>query len=338
MGARRLRRRLSVEIAAGIVLAVAGTVVMSRGPDRRSGALLCGAAAAWLIAEWDNPGAPSAILFTLGIALGTAAPALLAHALLVHGRDRLGTVAALAAVGGAYAALAVLAGIGSTLVADPGASGCSSCPTNLLRVTDAPNAVGWLERWGLRLGAAALTAAAVLVVWRLWRASAAARRTIAPVLLPGVVFLGLVVAHQVHDISRGWIGTDQLDQTLRLAEVVALFAVALGVGWQRLAARRIRGRLAGLVVEMTGAVRPGSLRDLISAALDDPTLKLLYPFQGAGSIPQDAERAADLRSVRRILAGAGRRGGRGGHSQAGIARRCATGRGARPRGATGYRP
>jgi hypothetical protein len=338
MGARRLRRRLSVEIAAGIVLAVAGTVVMSRGPDRRSGALLCGAAAAWLIAEWDNPGAPSAILFTLGIALGTAAPALLAHALLVHGRDRLGTVAALAAVGGAYAALAVLAGIGSTLVADPGASGCSSCPTNLLRVTDAPNAVGWLERWGLRLGAAALTAAAVLVVWRLWRASAAARRTIAPVLLPGVVFLGLVVAHQVHDISRGWIGTDQLDQTLRLAEVVALFAVALGVGWQRLAARRIRGRLAGLVVEMTGAVRPGSLRDLISAPWTTRRSSSSTRSRGLDRSRRTPRRAADLRSVRRILAGAGRRGGRGGHSQAGIARRCATGRGARPRGATGYRP
>ena len=91
---------LSVEIAAGIVLAVAGAVVMSRGPDGRSGALLCGAAAAWLIAEWDNPGAPSAILFTLGMALGTAAPALLAHALLVHGSGRLGSVAARLAVGG----------------------------------------------------------------------------------------------------------------------------------------------------------------------------------------------------------------------------------------------
>ena len=295
---------LAAEIAAGLALAVAGAVVMSRGPDSRSGALLCGAAAAWLIAEWDNPGAPSAIVFTLGMALGMAAPALLAHALLVHGSGSLGSVAARVAVGGAYAGLAVLAGIGSTLVADPGGSGCSSCPANLLRVADAPDAVAWLERWGLRLGAAALTAAALLVLWRLWGATSAARRTIAPVLLPGAIFLGLVVAHQVHDLGHGWVGTDQLDQTLRLAESVTLVAVALGVGWQRVAARRIRGRLAGLVVEMTGALRPGGLRDLISAALDDPTLELLYPFQGGWIDPagrQEALPSSEARAVTSLL-------------------------------------
>jgi signal transduction histidine kinase len=271
---------LAVEIAAGILLAVAGAVVMSRGPDSRSGALLCGVAAAWLIAEWDNPGASGGIVFTLGMALGMVAPALLADALLVQGSGRLGTAAARLAVGGAYAGLGVLAGVGSTLVADPRASGCGSCPANLARIADAPDAVAWLERWGVRLGTAALTVAAVLVLWRLWRASPAARRTIAPVLLPGVVFLALVVAHQVHDLRRGWMGTDQLGEALRLAESFALLAVALGVGWQRLAARRMRGRLAGLVVEMSGAVRPGGLRDLIASALNDPTLELLYPFEG----------------------------------------------------------
>jgi signal transduction histidine kinase len=259
---------------------VAGTVVVLRGPDTRSGALLAGAAAAWLIAEWDNPGALGGVMFTLGLALGTVAAALLAHALLVHGSGRLDTAAARLAVGGAYAGLALAAGIGSAFVADPGAKGCGSCPPNLLRVADAPDAVDWLERWGLRLGAAALTGAALLVVWRVWRASPPARRTIAPVLVPGVVFLGLVVAHQLHDLRRDWVGNDGLDDTLRLAESVALFGVALGVGWQRLAARRMRGRLAGLVVEMTEAARPGGIRDLIASALDDPTLELLYPFEG----------------------------------------------------------
>ena len=173
MGARRLRRRPLGRDRRRHRLAVAGAVVMSRGPDGRSGALLCAAAAAWLIAEWDNPGTPSAILFTLGMALGMAAPALLAHALLVHGSGRLGSVAARLVVGAAYAALAVLAGIGSTLVADPGASGCSSCLANLLRVADAPDAVAWLERWGLRFGDRGAGAAALLVLWRLWRATSA---------------------------------------------------------------------------------------------------------------------------------------------------------------------
>jgi signal transduction histidine kinase len=295
---------LSVEIAAGIALVVAGTVVMSRGPDSLSGPLLCCAAAAWLIAEWDNPGAPGGIVFTLGLGFGLVASALVAHALLVHGSGRLGTTPARLAIGGAYAGLAALAGIGSALVNDPGASGCSSCPPNLLHVAHAPDAAAWLDRWGLRLGAVSLTVAVVLVIWRLWRASPAARRTIAPVLLPGAVVLGLVVVHQVHDLRRGWVGNDQLDDTLRLVESVALFAVALGVGWQRLAARRMRGRLAGLVVEMTGAVRPGGLRNLIASALDDPTLELLYPFEGGWIDPTGRERtppASETRGVTSLV-------------------------------------
>ena len=296
---------LSVEIAAGVALVVAGTVVMSRGPDSLSGPLLCSAAAAWLIAEWDNPGALGGIVFALGIGLGLVAAALVAHALLVHGVGRLGTTAARVAIGGVYAGLAGLAGIGSALVNDPGASGCSSCPPNLLHVADAPDAVAWLDRWGLRLGTVSLMVAVVLVIWRLWRASPAARRTIAPVLLPGVVFLGLVVVHQVHDLRRGWVGNDQLDDSLRLVESVALFAVALGVGWQRLAARRMRGRLAGLVVEMTGAVRPGGLRNLIASALDDPTLELLYPFEGGWIDPAGRERtpppASEMRGVTSLV-------------------------------------
>jgi hypothetical protein len=108
MGARRFHRGPGLEVAAGLALAVAGTVVVLRGPDTRSGALLAGAAAAWLIAEWDNPGALGGVMFTLGLALGTVAAALLAHALLVHGSGRLDTAAARLAVGGAYAGLALV--------------------------------------------------------------------------------------------------------------------------------------------------------------------------------------------------------------------------------------
>ncbi|HEX6020459.1 MAG TPA: histidine kinase [Solirubrobacter sp.] len=271
--------RLIVEITAGIALAVAGAVVLSRGPDRTSGALLCAAAAAWMITGWDYPGAPGAVVFTLGIVLGKTAPALLAHALLVHGRGRLGTVVERVAVGAAYAGLTAAAGLGAALFADPRASGCSSCPANLVGLADAPAAEAWFERWGTWVGTAALAVIALLVVRRTWHSSAAARRTIAPVLVPGVTYLALVVIHQVHDLRRGWEGTDRLDDALHIAEAIALLGVAAGIGWQRLAAWRIRGRLARLVVQMAGAVRPGGLRELMASALEDPTLELAYAFE-----------------------------------------------------------
>ncbi len=270
---------LAIEIAAGIALAVAGVVVRSRGPDPRSGALLCGAAATWLIAEWNNPGALGALVFTLGMALANTAPALVAHALLVHGSGRLATAAERLAVGAAYAGLTGLAGVAATIGDNPGASGCSSCPANLLGLADAPNAAAWLERWGLRLGAAGLAAVALLAAWRASRVSTAARRIMLPVLLPGLAFLGLVVAQHIHDLRRGWEGSDGVDELLRLCASVALIVVALGVGWRRLDVRRMRGRLAGLVVDMAGTVRPGELRDLIAAALSDPSLEILYPLE-----------------------------------------------------------
>ena len=290
---------LVMEVAAGIGLAVAGAVVRSRGPVSRAGTLLVVAASAWLIAEWNSPGAPGAICFTLGIALANTAPAVMAHALLVDRSGRLGSAAERLAAGAAYAGLTVLAGFGLTVVTDPGANGCSTCPTNLLRIADAPDVAAWLERWGLRLGAVALAAAVLLAAWRAWRATPAARRTDLPVLVPGAAFIALVVAQQVHDLRRGFEGTDRVDDVLRVVEGAALLGVALGVGWQRLAVRSLRGRLAGLVVEMAGAVRPGELRDLMASALNDPTLELLYPFEGGWidpsgqprELPGSAERA-----------------------------------------------
>ena len=154
-----------------------------------------------------------------------------------------------------------------------------TCPANLISLTDAPDAARWLERWGLRIGIAALALVAAIAAWRAWRASPAARRTVVPVLVPGLAFLAVVVLQQVHDLGRGWDGFDRVDESLRFAEGLALIAVALGVAWQRFAARRIRHRLAGLVVDLADAVRPGELGGLMAAALGDPTLELLFAFE-----------------------------------------------------------
>ena len=289
---------LAIEVVAGVALAVAALTVRARGPDPVSGALLYGTAVAWLMAEWNNPGALGPVVFTLGMVFSYTAPALLAHGLLVHGSGRLGSPVARTAVAAAYAALAGLAGVASTAALDPGEAGCADCPGNLLAVANAPDTAAALQRWGFRLGIVALALVAALAVWRAWRASPAATRTVAPVLVPGLAFLGVVVAQLLHDLGRGWDGFDGVDGSLRLAQVSALIAVALGVAWQRFAARRIRHRLAGLVVDLAGAGRPGELGSLMATALDDPTLELLFAFEGqwvnaAGSsreLPTEAER------------------------------------------------
>jgi signal transduction histidine kinase len=290
---------LALEVSAGLALARAGLVIQARGPDARSGALLYATAIAWLVAEWNNPGALGAVVFTLGMVFAYAAPALAAHALLVHGTGHLGSPAARVAVALGYVGLAGVAGVAATAAREPSEAGCGSCPDNLLAVADAPETALWLERWGFRIGIAALAAVVLLAVRRAWRASPAARRTVVPVLIPAVAFLAIVVAQQVHDLGRGWTGFDRVDETLRLAEDLALIVVALGVVWQRFTIRRMRHRLARLVVDLADAVRPGELRALMAAALDDPTLELLFAFEGGW---------VDAAGVRRALPSAAERG------------------------------
>jgi signal transduction histidine kinase len=269
-------RRLAFELSAAVAVAAAGTLVRVHGPDARSGTLLVAAAAAWLAAEWNSPGALGPIVFTVGLLVGALAPAIVTHALLSHGRGRLTGLPERLAVTASYVSCGLLLGLATAAVTDPRAQGCGSCPANVARLLHAPAVDAWLQRWGLRLGVAALVAGAVLALIRLWRSSVARRRAVAPVVVPAVVFLGVVVARYVHDLLRGFSANDAVDQTLRLAEGAALLGIAAGVAWQRLAARRMRGRLARVVVEMAGAAQPGELRALLAAALQDSTLELLY--------------------------------------------------------------
>jgi len=103
-----------------------------RDPDRwRPGTLAAALAAAWSLAEWDNPDVASAVGFSLGLACYASAPAVVLHtALAVLGADwtarwwpcwwwRSGT----SSLSASRFYVAVLS--------EPAASGCGSCANNL---------------------------------------------------------------------------------------------------------------------------------------------------------------------------------------------------------------
>src|SRR5262245_17351278 len=118
-----------------LLLVVAGALAMTRRP------WLVAAAVAWCVAQYVSPAAP-AVLFTLGLAIGAAAPAAVALGLLPEWRAAL--MLAFATVG--------LLGVLSALVFDPQA--CAECPRNLLLVRAGPYEE--LQRAGLWLGLAAI--------------------------------------------------------------------------------------------------------------------------------------------------------------------------------------
>jgi signal transduction histidine kinase len=229
-------------------------------------------------------------VFTVGLLGAELAPAVVAHAALAHGRDPRPAALERLAIGAAYVGSGVLLGLAPTLVTDPRGEGCAACPSNVALLVDAPGVATSLQRWGMWCAAGALTAAGALALARLRRATVAQRRALAPVVVPSVAFLGVVVARYVHDLSRGFAAIDAVDRDLRLAEGAALLGIAAGVAWQRLAARRMRARLARVVVEMATAARPGELGKLLAAALDDPTLEILYALDGGWVDPDGRSR------------------------------------------------
>jgi len=138
---------LTLEVAAGVLLVVAGLVARA---NRGFRALLAASGIGWLIAEWNSPGAGAA--FSAGLILYAAWPALLAHAALRY-PDRSLTRSEMAALAVAYAYSLLLLGAGTAFFYEPVEQGCLDCPANRLLLNSDPQAVYDLGRAGLLVAA-----------------------------------------------------------------------------------------------------------------------------------------------------------------------------------------
>src|SRR4051794_32819504 len=166
-------------VGAGLALALAAA--FSRAPVRPR--WLAAAAAAWPAAEWANPEAPGALLFSAGlVATGLTLPLVLAATLPA--------IRWAAVAGAGWLALGPL----TALAVDPRDSGCTGCPANLLAIGSDPELAERLERIGIWLSIiGAAVAVAVLSVAAL-RATPAARRVALPVTIPAAAFAGVTAA------------------------------------------------------------------------------------------------------------------------------------------------
>jgi signal transduction histidine kinase len=142
----------------------------------------------------------------------------------------------------------------------------------------------------MRLGLIWTVALAALAIWRLARSSAPLRRVAAPVVVGGVVYLLLVGIDFAHSLPRGELSNDPFEQRLRLGEAAALCAIAFGVMWSWLRARRTRSVMARLVVELGESPPPGGLAEALAGALGDPGLEVAYPLR-------EPERYVDARGL-----------------------------------------
>jgi signal transduction histidine kinase len=273
-----------------VVCLVAAVTQLWRHPDRwRAAGLLAGAALAWLLAEWDNPEAGSAWVFSFGLASFAAVPAVVLHIALVDARGRLPGTAEVALVGMGYTVTVGVQGVLSAVGFHPASAGCGACPTNLWGTGTAFGWASTVDSIGVRAGLvwSALAATALLVTWL--RASAALRLARWLRWLPAAVFLGLAVASYARSVDRGFLGAEVADRRLWLAQAVALSGVAAGMLAELLRERRSEQALARVVVDLSRPTsETRSLRDALAARLGDPDLVLAFPVDGAGLVDGSA--------------------------------------------------
>ena len=240
-------------LAVAAALAAAGVAAWLRRPRSATGPLLLCASVTWSAAQLATPAAPSAVLFTAGLALGAATPAAIALAFVPD--RRAGAALAVASAG--------LLGVLSALVFDPPANDCTSCPRNLLLVRGSEGLFEALQRAGLWLGLGAIA----------WLLVTCAPR---PRLAAVTAYLLAVAVQYAHSLARGYLAADPTDRALWTLQGLALLGVAATVAWDPVRERRARARLARLVVELEARPGPLGLRDVLGEVLGDPALQIAY--------------------------------------------------------------
>lgn len=265
-------------IVAGVCAVAAGTLASLSRPGSSFGLLLEAAGCLWFISEWNTPSAGSAVIFTIGLICWATFPIVTAHAAFTFPAGRFVSRVERILVGVGYAVFFGLIGVAPALVLDPAAQGCRVCPANLIAVTSSPVTVRWLGTIGSICAVLVAVALAGAAVSRLVRSTPTARRMKALVLGPCTVLLVAVALTFLRGIARQAVPQDDTSQLLWQVGGAAMVALSFGVvlEWWRL--RRARSRIAGFVIALGGAGDRANIRDVLAAALNDPTLDVAYPL------------------------------------------------------------
>ena len=278
-----------LDVAAGAALVLAGAA------GGRGRWLLAAAGAAWLAAEWANPAAPGAVLFTVGLVVFLAPlPLVLASRWrrpLADGGPVVqasrwqrpflgggpGVLLATAVLLGAVAA--VLTGPLVSAAASPRDAGCTDCPRDLIAAAhDVALGTGLARLGGLIAIGAALSAAAWLAMTlarirarpRAWLTSPEGVAVVAATAFAVAVAAGLgatLPGGPASPPAPGWHAA--------AGAVLLVLAAAVTVPALRAAhARRVVARVAVAVADDPRR----SAADALRSALGDAALRVAYPI------------------------------------------------------------
>jgi signal transduction histidine kinase len=141
---------------------------------------------------------------------------------------------------------------------------------------------------------------AAIVVFRTVTATSAARRALVPVLLPGAVVGATQAAYAVALLRDPLEPATSFEfSSLFLVRALALTALALGLAWTVVRARRLRAAVVRLTSDLGEAAAPGTLREALAAAVGDGSLEIAYWLPASGRYVDAAGQTVEPPAVAR---------------------------------------
>jgi signal transduction histidine kinase len=255
----------------------AGLVAWSRRPENRTGALMVAVGLAQLLNGLLFNGVilvREPVAFALWFLLATLPEGVLGHLIAVFPDGRATTRLQRVFIIANYTATVPLALV-QLLLVEPGRLGCTECPDDIL-------GLGGRDRYGdmvLSVSDLSLAVLTVLLLWIVvtrWRhAAAPRRRSLAPVVLVGIV---LLIVYTTGQTLKAVLPDPPLALevgfNLAILMALVLWPLAFLAGLAR--TRLDRSAVGDLAVQLGETLPPGRLEQVLARALHDPTLQLAY--------------------------------------------------------------
>ena len=272
------------DLAAGLGLLGAGLVVWLFWPGSKPGLLVVSLAGlAWFAADWAGwEGGPPAAR-SMAMAVEPFFLAFVVHLVLASPGGRLPTRRRRIAVGVVYAVAAAISG-GRVLFRDPFLDPyCwSNCRDNVFLISARPDVARVLDRTWILFSLVVGLLLATLAIRQLAAATPTARRSMSPILVPGLLLGAAIAAHALALLSKRLESPrDAMFSALFQVKAWTVVALAVGVSLVVVRAWRARATLARLASDLGEAPVPGSLGLALARATGDPGVGVVYPLPGS---------------------------------------------------------
>ena len=272
------------DLAAGLGLLGAGLLIWLVPQAAGSAVLVIGLAGlAWFAPDWVGWEGGPPIARSIGMVVEPFFLAFVFHVLLAAPGWRLRSRRVRIAVGAMYAGAAILS-IGRAFVRDPFLDPyCwSNCTDNVFLINSQPVVARALDTGWIVASIAVGLVLAVVAIWRFVTATRTARRALWPILVPAAL-VGMTTAARavalVH--QRLEMPEDPVFSAMFQARAWSVAALAVGIGWVFVRARRTRAAVARLASDLGAAPPPGSLGHALARATGDPSLHVAYRLPGS---------------------------------------------------------